>query len=113
MVLSKKKFAKHLFQVELKKTKQKKSIYCSKKKIKNTTAPSGCHSPVVTPISQSELRISWLPPDYPNGDVINYNVVVDDDVTIDVGLEQSHVLDELQPYKLERRLFSLLTFCLL
>ena len=51
-------------------------------------------------MSQSELRISWLPPDYPNGDVINYNVVVDDDVTIDVGLEQSHVLDDLQPYKL-------------
>ena len=55
--------------------------------------------PVVFPLSSSQLRVSWLSPSQPNGDIVAYNVIIDN-VTIYTNSSEAsaYVIDDLRPY---------------
>ena len=68
-------------------------------RIRCILAPHGISPPVVYPLSPSTLRVSWLPPIQPNGQIVAYNVIIDD-ITIHTNLTEAsaYVINDLRPY---------------
>ena len=63
------------------------------------TAPVGVRKPVINPLSESELRVSWLAPKKPNGQITAYNVIIEDrKIYTNQTIPSSIVLDDLEPY---------------
>nr|XP_006813188.1 PREDICTED: usherin [Saccoglossus kowalevskii] len=62
-------------------------------------APEGFSPPNVYAINSTAFRVSWQPPESPNGDILNYTVYVDDVIidTVD-SVITSYVVTNLQPY---------------
>ncbi|GFR82563.1 usherin, partial [Elysia marginata] len=62
-------------------------------------APEGLPPPVLSAVSTSEIRVSWLAPIQPNGDIISYTIIVGDRrVDPQMVLPGSFVIGGLQPY---------------
>lgn len=62
-------------------------------------APEGIPAPVLSIVSTTALRVTWIVPDRPNGDITAYNLIVNGE-TVATGSTQpgSMILNELQPY---------------
>ena len=62
-------------------------------------APEGIPAPVLSIVSTTALRVTWIVPERPNGDIIAYNLIVNGE-TVPTGSTQpgSMILNELQPY---------------
>ncbi|GFO50464.1 usherin, partial [Plakobranchus ocellatus] len=62
-------------------------------------APSGLPPPTLAVVSTSGLRVSWMAPTQPNGDIISYTIIIGDQ-RVETGLitPGSFIVDGLQPY---------------
>ncbi|XP_048258912.1 usherin-like [Haliotis rufescens] len=66
-------------------------------------APSGLSPPTLTIISSQTLRISWMDPQKPNGDITGYNVFIDGrKIPTNQTTAGSIVVPGLQPYTVYR-----------
>ena len=63
------------------------------------SAPEGIDKPIITIVSESALRVSWMAPVTPNGKITGYNIYINDK-KIETALVTpgSYVVDELLPY---------------
>jgi len=66
----------------------------------NIVAPQGVQPPQLFVMSDTAIRVSWVPPLTPNGDIIAYNVFMDGSriEEINTTLPGSHVIYDLVPY---------------
>lgn len=63
------------------------------------SAPDGVLPPVIYALSASELRVSWLEPDKPNGKIKEYNIIIDDrTIYTELSEPSSYIVRELRPY---------------
>ena len=65
------------------------------------TAPHGLDSPHLTIVNRTALRVIWKAPKTPNGQIIAYNLYVDDH-KISTGMitSGSYILSHLQPFQI-------------
>ncbi|XP_033110841.1 usherin-like [Anneissia japonica] len=62
-------------------------------------APEGFNVPTIHVISSTSLRVIWIEPTTPNGDIQSYNVYLDNqNVATLPSTTMSHVLFDLEPY---------------
>ena len=62
-------------------------------------APEGVDKPTLSIVSETAIRVSWMAPEKPNGDIIGYNVYKNDErIGTGLTLPGSYVLTGLLPY---------------
>ncbi|XP_055957020.1 usherin [Patella vulgata] len=62
-------------------------------------APQGISPPTLAVISETALRVSWSAPSQPNGDIINYNIYIDDRIiSTNMSTPSSIIVNDLQPF---------------
>ena len=59
--------------------------------------PENVRAPVLTPLSGSEIRLTWLAPEKPNGIITEY-LVLYNNIQVKVGRNMSYVVKNLVPY---------------
>ena len=64
-------------------------------------APQGLAAPRLTIVSRTALRVMWEAPDVANGQIVAYNLYLDDEM-IDIGMitAGSYVISDLQPFQI-------------
>ncbi len=69
----------------------------------SVSAPEGVLPPVLTVISDQTLRVSWTPPQKPNGEISAYRVFIDGrKISTNQTTSGSIVVPGLQPYTIYR-----------
>ena len=64
-----------------------------------STAPEGIPAPVLSIVSTTALRVTWIVPERPNGDITAYNLIVNGEtIPTDSTQPGSMILNNLQPY---------------
>lgn len=62
-------------------------------------APEGVDTPTLSVVSETAIRVSWMAPEKPNGDITGYNVFKNGErIETGLTLPGSYVLTNLQPY---------------
>ena len=64
-------------------------------------APQGLAAPRLTIVSRTALRVMWEAPAVANGQIVAYNLYLDDQM-IDIGMitAGSYVINNLQPFQI-------------
>jgi usherin len=62
-------------------------------------APEGVDTPTLSIVSETAIRVSWMAPQTPNGDITGYNIYVNKEKTeTGLVLPGSYIITGLQPY---------------
>ncbi|ESO94175.1 hypothetical protein LOTGIDRAFT_118598, partial [Lottia gigantea] len=66
-------------------------------------APEGIEPPVLTVLSDTSLRVSWSQPSQSNGQIVNYNIYINNDIrSTNMSTPGSIILNDLQPFTVYR-----------
>ncbi|XP_071962430.1 usherin-like isoform X2 [Antedon mediterranea] len=60
----------------------------------SSSSPAGLMAPVVTALGSTSISATWVPPLYPNGDILNYTLYLDGSTAFS-GLQFSYVVGNL------------------